>query len=149
MTSETTACPFCEVASGRESEYTRRGDVVWRDAATTAFVSPRWWPNNAGNVLVVPNEHVENLYEASDETLGAVYATAKRIASAMKSSYPCDGTSTRQHNDAGAGQEVFHLHVHVFPRYAGDELYARDAEYRWNSRDERAPYAELLREALR
>ena len=148
ITSEPTACPFCEVASGRETERTRLGDIVWRDAATTAFVSPRWWPNNAGNVLVVPNEHVENLYAISDDVLGAVYATAKRVAVAMKTSYGCDGTSTRQHNDLGAGQEVFHFHVHVFPRFTGDELYAKDAEYRWTSPEERAPYAERLREAL-
>lgn len=122
---------------------------MWADAATTAFVSPRWWPNNDGHVLVVSNEHVENLYSISDEALGAVYATAKRVAMAMKASYGCDGTSTRQHNDSGAGQDVFHFHVHVFPRFAGDQLYSRDADYRWTTGAERAPYAERLREALR
>jgi histidine triad (HIT) family protein len=149
MTVEPTPCPFCEVVSGRETERNRIEDVVWADAATTAFVSPRWWPNNDGHVLVVSNEHVENLYSISDEALGAVYATAKRVATAMKASYGCDGTSTRQHNDSGAGQDVFHFHVHVFPRFAGDQLYARDADYRWTTRAERAPYAERLREALR
>ena len=122
---------------------------MWYGAATTAFVAPRWWPNNGGHVLVVPNEHVETLYGISDEALGAVYATAKRVATAMKESYGCDGTSTRQHNDSGAGQDVFHFHVHVFPRYAGDDLYARDADYRWTTAEERSPYAERLREALR
>jgi len=68
---------------------------------------------------------------------------------AIKPSYGCDGTSTRQHNDSGAGQDVFHFHVHVFPRFTGDELYARDAECRWTSPEERVPYAERLREALR
>jgi histidine triad (HIT) family protein len=149
MTVEPTPCPFCEVVSGRDTERNSIGDVVWVDAATTAFVSPRWWPNNLGHVLVVSNEHVENLYSISDEALGAVYATAKRVAMVMKASYGCDGTSTRQHNDSGAGQDVFHFHVHVFPRFAGDQLYARDADYRWTTRAERAPYAERLREALR
>jgi histidine triad (HIT) family protein len=123
--------------------------VVWRDEQTTAFVSPRWWPTNPGHVIAVPNEHFANLYDIPDDALGAVYSTARRVAAALKDAYDCDGTSTRQHNDPGAGQDVFHFHVHVFPRFTGDGLYERDAEYRWASPDERAPYAERLREVLR
>ena len=91
---------------------------------------------------------MENLYEIDDDLLGAVYATARRVAIALREAYGCDGTSTRQHNEAGAGQDVWHFHVHVFPRYAGDDLYTRDAEYRWASAGERAPYAAKLRDAL-
>ncbi len=123
-------------------------DVVWRDEQTTAFVSPKWWPENAGHVIVVPNRHVENLYAIDDELLGAVYATAKRIAVAMKAAYDCEGTSTRQHNEPGGNQDVWHLHVHVFPRADGDGLYARDLEARWVDAAERAPYAARLRAVL-
>jgi histidine triad (HIT) family protein len=66
----------------------------------------------------------------------------------MREAYGCEGTSTRQHNGAAAGQEVDHLHVHVFPRYAGDGLYRRDAEHRFAPAEERAPYAAKLRAAL-
>lgn len=141
-------CPFCRLLAGVETEWNRLDDVVWRDERTTAFVSPRWWPANEGHVLVIPNEHVENLDAIDDELLGAVYATVRRIAAAMPSAYGCTGTSTRQHDGPGAGQDVWHLHVHVFPRTAGDDLYARDAEYRWASPAERAPYAARLRAAL-
>ena len=48
-----------------------------------------------------------------------------------------------------AGQEVWHLHVHVFPRYAGDELYENNKRVRWTQPEERAPYARRLRERLR
>jgi len=99
-------------------------------------------------VIVVPNEHYADLEAMPEDELGAVYATAKRIAGALKHVRDCDGTSTRQHNGSGAGQDVFHFHVHVFPRFAGDGLYARDAEFRWASPEERAPYAERLREVL-
>jgi histidine triad (HIT) family protein len=99
-------------------------------------------------VIVVPNEHFADLYTLPEEELGAVYATAKRIAIALLEARGCDGTSTRQHNGSGAGQDVFHFHVHVFPRFAGDGLYARDAEFRWASPEERATYADRLREAL-
>jgi histidine triad (HIT) family protein len=141
-------CPFCRLLQGEESEHNRVDDVVWRDEQTTAFVSPKWWPENAGHVIVVPNRHVENLYAIDDELLGAVYATAKRIAVAMKAAYDCEGTSTRQHNEPGGNQDVWHLHVHVFPRADGDGLYARDLEARWVDAAERAPYAARLRAAL-
>jgi histidine triad (HIT) family protein len=121
---------------------------VWRDAETAAFVSPKWWERNAGHVMVVPTGHFQNLYEIPEEALAAVYSTAKRVAIAMKSAYGCGGTSTRQHNDAAAGQEVWHFHVHVFPRYRDDRLYENDRRTRWPDPAERAPYAERLRRAL-
>ncbi len=145
---EAYACPFCGLIRGEESEHNRLDDVVWRDGHTTAFVSPKWWPGNAGHVIVVPNRHVENLYAIDDELLGAVYATARRIAIAMKTAYGCEGTSTRQHNEPGGNQDVWHLHVHVFPRADGDGLYTRDLEARWIDAAERAPYAARLRAAL-
>ena len=141
-------CPFCRLLRGAETEHNTLDDVVWRDEQTTALISPRWWAGNHGHVLVIPNEHVEDLSAIDEELLGAVYATAKRIATALELAYGCDGTSTRQHNGPGAGQDVWHFHVHVFPRYDEDELYARDAEHRWASAAERAPYAEKLRRAL-
>jgi histidine triad (HIT) family protein len=54
----------------------------------------------------------------------------------------------RQHNERGAGQDVFHFHVHVFPRWTGDRLYERDRETRWPTPKERAPYVERLRGTL-
>ena len=141
-------CPFCRIVRGEETEHNRLDDVVWRDAETVAFVSPRWWPANAGHAIVIPCAHVENLYAINERVLGAVHATVKRIAISMKSAYGCAGTSTRQHNEPAAGQDVWHFHVHVFPRERGDQLYARDAEYRWASASERAPYAARLRAAL-
>jgi histidine triad (HIT) family protein len=96
-------------------------------------------------VIVVPNEHFENLYEIPDETLGAVYAAAKRMALALKAVYRCDGTSTRQHNEAAGGQDVWHFHVHAYPRYLDDRLYQNHDRVRWTDPEERAPYAERLR----
>jgi histidine triad (HIT) family protein len=141
-------CPFCRVVAGLATEWTTPADVVLRERGTTAFVSARWWPRNPGHVIVVPDRHVESLYGADDDLLGAVYATVRRIALAIRSSYGCTGTSTRQHNEPGGGQDVWHLHVHVFPRWAGDELYERTPEARWVDPAERAPYAERLRSWL-
>jgi len=100
-------------------------------------------------VLVVPNDHFRNLYDISEDALSAVYATVKRVALALKKAYGCNGIMTRQHNEAAGNQDVWHFHAHVFPRYDGDAFYERHGKNRWTDVDERAPYAERLREALR
>lgn len=141
-------CAFCAVAGGGRSRNTTQDDVVFRDELTTAFIGAKWWVNNPGHVLVIPNAHFENLYDITDDALGAVYATVRRVALAMKAAYECNGTSTRQHNEPAGNQDMFHLHVHVFPRWRGDELYEHHAETRWPSAEEKLPYAEKLRAAL-
>ena len=138
-------CPFCRLAAGGDTERSRQADIVLRERGTTAFVAAKWWVNNPGHVLVIPDRHAENIYAIDDDLLGAVYATAKRIAAAMRETYGCDGTSTRQHNEPAGNQDVWHFHVHVFPRYAGDVLYERHAETWWPTFDEREPYAARLR----
>src|SRR5690242_15070530 len=100
-------CPLCQIIAGRldASGVIEKGDVV------TSFISKRWFPRNPGHVLVVPNEHVENVYAISDELLGRVYAEVRRVAIALKAMYECDGTSMRQHNEPAGDQDVWHFHV--------------------------------------
>jgi histidine triad (HIT) family protein len=141
-------CFFCRFLAGEETEWNREADVVLRAGRVTALVSPRMWPENEGNVIVIPNEHVPDLESTPDDLIAQVFVAAKRVAQAMRFAYGCEGTSLRQHDGRGAGQEVEHLHVHVFPRHAGDRLYERDAEHRFASPDERAGYAARLRAAL-
>jgi histidine triad (HIT) family protein len=143
-----TECFFCRFLDGEESEYNRLDDVVLRTPSTTAFISPRAWPANAGNVIVVPNEHVSDLESADDALIAELFTAAKRIAIAMREAYGCTATSVRQHNGAAAGQEVDHLHVHVFPRYDGDRLYERTSEHRFAPPAERSEFASRLRSSL-
>jgi histidine triad (HIT) family protein len=141
-------CFFCRFLAGEETEWNREADVVLRTDRVTAFVSPRTWPGNEGNVIVIPNEHVPELESTPDELLAEVFVAAKRVARAMRVAYGCEGTSLRQHDGRGAGQEIDHLHVHVFPRHTGDRLYERDAEHRLAPPGERAAYAARLRPEL-
>jgi len=140
-------CPFCRVVGGEDLSgmFSRQSDVVLRTPLATAFVCARWWPRNEGHVLVVPNAHVENLYALEPPLLGHVHEVVRRVALALREAYPCEGVSTRQHNEPASQQDVWHFHCHVFPRYAGDGLYERSNEYRWTTPEERAPYAEKLR----
>ena len=85
-------CPFCAVARGGENApWTFRSDVVHHDDTTTGWINRRWWVNNPGAVVVVPNHHVENMYELDAELAGAVHSAARLIALAMKDAYGCDG----------------------------------------------------------
>jgi histidine triad (HIT) family protein len=145
------ACPFCQIVAATDDAgiHTKHADVVYRDDVVTAFIAAAWWPANAGHVLVIPNGHFENVYDIPDDVLGAVQVAGKRIALALKATYGCDGTSFRQHNEPHGDQEVWHYHLHVFPRYEDDQLYLRSGQKRWTSPEERAPYAAKLRAYLR
>lgn len=141
-------CPMCLLASGEGSEYNKLDDVVYQDERILAYIAPKWWVNNPGNVIVVPKEHIENIYDIDSVTLSEVYALGKRIAIAMKTSYGCDGVSFRQHNEPAGNQNVWHFHLHVFPRWEGDDLYQNHDKKRWVTEEEKKPYAEKLRAAL-
>jgi histidine triad (HIT) family protein len=118
-------CPFCSIVAGDQLDdvTTTQAEVLVRTPVVTAFVSSGQWRNNAGHVLVVPNEHYENLYELPTSLAVPLQEVTQRIAIALKSAFGCPGTSVRQHNEPHGGQDVWHYHVHVFPRYENDGLY--------------------------
>lgn len=118
-------CPFCAIVRGKERPdvSTQQADVVLRAPQVTAFVCSHQWPNNPGHVLVVPNAHIENLYVLPDDLALPLQSTVRAVALALKTAFDCPGTSTRQHNEPAGGQDVWHYHIHVFPRYPADGLY--------------------------
>lgn len=140
--------PFCRVLGGEDSAANTQRDIVFRADDAAALISPRWWPNNHGHALVVPTAHHENLYDLPDRYGHAMHDAARQVAVAMRSTYGCQGMSTRQHNEPIGYQDAWHYHVHVFPRYAGDDLY-RSAPYReFVPAEQRWPYADKLRRYL-
>lgn len=137
--------PFCRLAAGGEDPLNSQGDIVRRTAGAMAFVAPRWWPNNPGHVLVVPVDHHENLYDVPAEAGHAVHDLVREVALAIRSTYGCAGVSTRQHNEPAGNQDVWHYHVHVFPRHAGDDLYRTKPNPDHATAHQRLHYAERLR----
>ena len=111
------------------------------------IVSPHWWETNPGNLVVVPIDHVENLYTVSEHLAGRVFATAQKAARALVEVENCEGTSLRQHNEPAGGQDVWHLHVHVVPRWSGDAF--TRGEHRMRSVDlaDQHAFADRLRGA--
>ena len=141
-------CPFCVLIHGGEGKNNSQQDIVYRDIDVLAFISPRCWPNNPGHVIIVPTAHYENIYDLPSTCAASIHNAAKKIAMAFKHAYSCDGVSTRQHNEPAGGQDVWHYHLHVFPRYKDDDLYRSTADKNYLSAEKRMAYASRLREYL-
>ena len=138
-------CPFCSLLQGVKNEevLSVASDIFFQDEHICAIISSHQWPKNLGHALVFPIKHFENIYDLPVELGGKIHMVAQKIALAMKSLYGCDGISTRQHNEPAGSQDVWHYHLHVFPRYAGDHLYS--SQYVEMPAEARAAYANLLR----
>ncbi len=115
-------CPICLGVNGIESEDTllKQVDLVYKDPLVSVFINSFWIPTCEGHVIVVPNNHYENLYELPEDILNRISKVVQMIAVAMRKSYKCDGITTRQNNEPAGNQHAFHYHHHVFPRYDGD-----------------------------
>ncbi len=109
------SCEFCRLAR-KEDE----ASIVFEDEKTLAFLDIR--PVNDGHTLVIPKNHYENIYEIPDDEVADIYKVVKRVASAIRKGVKPDGISVAQHNGRAAMQRIFHLHVHVIPRYEGQRF---------------------------
>jgi histidine triad (HIT) family protein len=108
-------CLFCRIIAG-EIPSTR----VDEDERTVAFMDIN--PATRGHVLVVPREHSRDLLDISDEDLVAVARMGRKIAQRQTERLGADGVNLLNSCGKPAWQTVFHFHLHVIPRYAGDPL---------------------------
>lgn len=113
-------CLICRLLRGEDTSLTTPDNIVHRDEHSAVIVPPHWWVSNRGNLLVVPVTHVENLYRLPDELGGPLLASSRRAATALLEVLGCAGISLRQHNEPAGGQDLWHLHIHVVPRWTGD-----------------------------
>lgn len=135
-------CVFCAIEDGEAP-----ASVVTEDEVVLAFLDIS--PITPGHTIVVPRDHAASLAELEPETGGRVFTTAMRVAAALRASgLRADGVNVFLADGEAAGQEVFHVHVHVVPRFPGDGLEIR-AAYGSPSRDELDETAAALRAALR
>ncbi len=101
-----------------------RGEVpcykVYEDDAALAFMDVM--PQADGHVLVLPKQPSRNILDADPEVLAALIPQVQKIARAVKEALAADGITLLQYNEPAGGQTVFHLHVHIVPRWTGVEL---------------------------
>jgi histidine triad (HIT) family protein len=135
------SCIFCRIARKQAP-----ASFVYEDASVMAFLDIR--PLNMGHTLVIPKEHYETIYEIPDELIGHIHTIVKRTALALKKATEADGITVIQQNGRAAGQEIFHLHVHVVPRYMGQKL-PRFEEIQEANREKLNQAAEKIRQHLK
>lgn len=108
-------CIFCKILAGEIPS-----TAVYEDDDFKAILDVS--PAARGHVIILPKNHAANIYELPDEDASKIMVVAKKIATAIEKAYHCDGVNILQNNGEAAGQTVFHLHVHVIPRFRGDTV---------------------------
>ncbi len=136
-------CIFCAIVAGAAP-----ASVVIEDDLTVAFMDIS--PVNPGHVLVVPKEHATGLGDLPEPTGARMMETAMRIAASIRSGpQQPDGINLFLADGVAAGQEVFHVHLHVVPRHVGDGFRLQVAYGEAPSRAELDEVAKELRSGLR
>ncbi|MFJ9894557.1 HIT family protein [Streptomyces sp. NPDC091280] len=120
-------CVFCGIVAGTEP-----ARVVAETTGTLTFLPVR--PVHPGHVLVVPRRHVADIWDLDEETAAAVGTAVLRAAHALRTAHRPEGLNIIQSSGAVATQSVFHLHVHLVPRYEGDRM-----PYLWPPKAEEDP----------
>ena len=93
---------------------------IYEDDATLAFMDVM--PRSTGHCLVIPKNPSRNLLDIDPLDLSKVMATVQRVMLAAKKAFNADGVTIQQFNEVAAGQEVFHTHIHILPRFDGVKI---------------------------
>ena len=108
-------CIFCKIANGEIPSATLYEDEDFRVILDLG-------PASKGHALILPKAHAANIYEISDDMAAKAMILAKKMATKMTEALKCDGFNIVQNNGEPAGQTVFHFHMHLIPRYEGDQV---------------------------
>ena len=134
-------CVFCEIVAGRSP-----ASIAYEDDRCLAIMTIE--PVNPGHLLVLPKAHAPYLADLDEATGMHLFAVAMRAAAALRASgLRCEGINLFLADGEAAFQEVFHVHLHVFPRFTGDP-FGITADWSVNpSREELDANAEAIRRA--
>ncbi len=138
-----TDCVFCGIV-GERVESSR----VYADERVVAFLDIR--PVSEGHTLVVPRAHGAHLAEIAPDDGAAMFRAAMKVdAGLRRSGLPCEGVTLWLADGEAAGQDVFHAHLHVIPRFAGDGFGLRlPPDYHERQRAELNETAQQIRSVL-
>ena len=132
-------CPFCAIIDG-----TNTTPIVYQDGENIAFLDHA--PYTRGHTLIVPRRHYRDLLAVPPEAIGGLFGLAQRVGQAALQALQADGFHLGINNGKAARQVVFHAHVHIIPRWHGDEM---DFSSRLKlSRAEEEEVSQALRQAL-
>jgi diadenosine tetraphosphate (Ap4A) HIT family hydrolase len=109
-----TECIFCEIVTGRSP-----ASIFYQDARVLGFLDLK--PVSPGHGMIIPRRHAACLADLDEETGRHMWTIAQRTAAALRNSgLRCEGVNLFLADGEAAFQEVFHVHLHVFPRFHGD-----------------------------
>lgn len=106
-------CIFCDLINGAGEV-----SICYEDSSAIAFMDIQ--PVNLGHVLVVPREHFESLSDIPPELAMHLFEVALRLSPVVRRLHGAEDMNLVVNSGAAAGQNVFHYHVHLIPRRAGD-----------------------------
>ena len=107
-------CIFCQIIAGSAP-----ASIVYRDDVCVAFMDIQ--PVNPGHLLVIPNRHASYMADLMEDEGAQMFRVAHRLVAALRrSGVKCEGVNLWLADGEAAMQEVYHVHLHVFPRYVGD-----------------------------
>ena len=109
------SCIFCKIVNKQAP-----ASIIYEDETVMAFLDIR--PLNEGHTLVIPKRHYVDIFDIPEDQLSKVHKVAKQVSIAVKKATNTDGISIIQQNGKAAGQDIFHFHVHVVPRFEGQKL---------------------------
>ena len=109
------SCIFCKIVRRQAP-----ASIVYEDDAVMAFLDIR--PLNEAHTLVIPKNHYVDIFDIPADQLSKIHVVAKQVSAAIKKATNSDGISIIQQNGKAAGQDIFHIHVHVVPRFTGQKL---------------------------
>lgn len=118
-------CEFCKIVAGND-----HAEVVYENSSVVAFFPLE--PAGLGHTLVIPKHHVQFLWQLEDNLAAAVATGVTAVARALKEVLRPDGLNLINSSGSAATQTVFHLHMHLVPRWTGDhmgEIWPRDAHW--------------------
>jgi histidine triad (HIT) family protein len=120
-------------------------EIVYEDEHTVAFLDIK--PTNHGHTLVIPRTAYRNILETPDEETAHIMSTVKKVAKAVREGLGAQGVNVVFNNETAAGQDVFHTHAHVIPRFEGDGLRGWE-QHAYPDENKMREVAEKLRIAL-
>ncbi len=132
------SCPFCRIIAGEA-----RAEILYESPGSISFLDIN--PINFGHALVVSREHFTDFSELPDDVLVDIMRSLRLVSRAIVDSVHPAGFNIFNNNGSAAGQSVFHFHFHIAPRYDGDGLKIRPHLKVYESPEQMAEYAKIIR----
>ncbi|ADR18861.1 HIT family protein [Calditerrivibrio nitroreducens] len=135
-------CIFCKIISGEIPS-----SKVYEDEDFLAILDIR--PVNHGHTLLIPKKHFVNIFDTDDDIARKIYPVLIKISKGIKEGLLADGINIIQNNEKYAGQEVFHSHIHIIPRFREDSLKFTPRNLSYKDEDEKNKIVSKIREKIK